>query len=150
MERERQLMGSGTREPVPRTNHRAAGPAARPTSARLGREPSPWERDSRGAPGSAGDSASSWTELRNANPGRGGVEGASRSTERVQARREPQISSGLRASSVRLQGRKCLLRREASVHSLKLSAEELWILSRFIQNVYIVHRLVHLLIFSLA
>lgn len=51
--RERLLIGSGPREQVPRTNHRAAGPAVRPTSARLEREPSPGERDRRGAQGSA-------------------------------------------------------------------------------------------------
>ncbi|KAK2504854.1 hypothetical protein MC885_020398, partial [Smutsia gigantea] len=47
--RERQLICPGPRETIPATNRRAAGPPARPISAQLGREPSPGERDRRGA-----------------------------------------------------------------------------------------------------
>lgn len=125
--RERPLISPGPREPVSRTNHRAAGPAARPTSARLGREPSPGERDRCGAPGNVtavvrrgvlGDSASSWTELRNATSGRGGHGGRiAKHVAGAGQEREQQSSPGLGASSVGLQERRCLLRLEASIHS---------------------------------
>ena len=98
------------------------------------------------------DWASSWKELRNANPGRGGRGGRIAKQQRVQARREgseprrgwaPAQWGGREGDAFRV------LR---PLHTVKPKRWKLWVLPNVfhIRDVYIVRCLVLLLIFSLA